>query len=55
MEEASDISDLVEVLNGRGVTDSDRIRRLKSYLTSTKLTSEQALTLVKIFDRVSPV
>mmetsp|Transcript_25710 Transcript_25710/g.43318 ORF Transcript_25710/g.43318 Transcript_25710/m.43318 type:complete len:96 (-) Transcript_25710:179-466(-) len=51
MEEASDITDLVEVLNGRGITDPDRIRRLKSYLSATTLSSDQAITLAKIFDK----
>lgn len=52
MEEASDITDLVEVLNGRGITDPDRIRHLKSYLSATTLSSDQAITLAKIFDKV---
>ena len=55
MEEAGDITDLIDVLNGRGITDQDRIRRLKSYLTSTKLSAEQAISLVKIFDKVRRV
>lgn len=52
MEEASDISDLISVLNGRGITDADRMRRLKSYLTSTRLSAAQGISLVEIFDRV---
>lgn len=53
MEEVSDISDLLEVLNGRGITDTDRLRRLKAYLSATRLSTDQAVSLIKIFDRVS--
>ena len=53
MEEVADINDLLEVLNGRGITDTDRLRRLKAYLSATSLHADQGVSLVKIFDRVS--
>ncbi len=47
-----EISDLITILNGKGISDRDRLLRLKQFLSSRTVNGDEAETIIKIFNKV---